>query len=86
MAAILAISPDERPATEPRSWAPEVKIDGTWSRNALRFRTEAEAKRSATALFMRWTVPTDARAAGDDEEPNYTLDLDTGDLTRIEGA
>lgn len=55
-----------------KSWAPEVFLEGKWSRNALRFATEKEAADNAFALLMRWFVPTDSRAAPADEEPNYT--------------
>lgn len=44
------------------SWKPEVKVGGEWSSNALRFRTEAEAKEYAFNLGMRWTLVEDWRA------------------------
>lgn len=53
----------------PRSWQPEVEVDGVWSTNALRFRTEAEAKASAQNLYGRWMLTTDFRAAPSDDEP-----------------
>ena len=56
------------------SWAPEVFVEGRWSRNALRFATEAEAKASASALFGRWWLTEGYRATEDDEQPNYRLE------------
>jgi len=66
---------DTESATEstPRSWAPEVNANGAWSRNALRFATEAEAAQSAKDLFQRWTLTTGHRATPADEPVNYRL-------------
>ena len=57
----------------PRSWKPEVLVDGKWGANGLAFRTEQEAKTWASDLLMRWFVPTDSRAVESDEEPNYEI-------------
>lgn len=50
---------------KPNSWAPEVVAEshGRWSRNALRFATEAEAAASAAELAGRWWAVTQHRAA-----------------------
>jgi hypothetical protein len=61
---------------EPVSWAPEVHVEGKWSRNGLRFATEEEARRSAVGLMWRWTLVTDARATPADEPVNYRLNAD----------
>jgi hypothetical protein len=45
------------------SYQPEVKVEGEWASNALRFATETEAAESARDLLYRWFVPTDSRAA-----------------------
>lgn len=66
------------------SWAPEVLVDGRWCGNALRFATEAEAARSASALLMRWFVPTDSRAVQSQDAVNYTLTAD-GQLVEFKG-
>jgi hypothetical protein len=55
----------------PTSWAPEVFVEGQWSRNGLRFATKAEADANALALMMRWTAVDDSRAAEADEPVNY---------------
>lgn len=57
--------------SSPRSWRPEVFVEGKWSCNALRFPTQAEAEGSAHALLCRWFVPTDSRAAPSDDPPTY---------------
>lgn len=53
------------------SWKPEFEVSGQWYDNAQRFATEAEAKASAYARFMVWTMPSDYRAAESDEPVNY---------------
>jgi hypothetical protein len=55
----------------PTSWAPEVFVEGKWSRNALRFATKEEAEASAFNLMMRWTSVADSRATEADEPVNY---------------
>ena len=59
------------PQAQPTSWAPEVFVERKWSRNALRFATEAEAKANAYALMFRWTLVEDCRATPADEAVNY---------------
>lgn len=54
------------------SWKPQVKVNGTWSSNALVFNTEEEAKNSACDLFKRWQLTTDYRAIVSDEPVNYS--------------
>jgi hypothetical protein len=66
----------------PRSWRPEMLVDGKWYPNGQRFATESEARRSAHARFMAWTQPTDFRAFPSDDPVNYRRG-DNGD-ERIE--
>jgi murein tripeptide amidase MpaA len=53
------------------SWAPEVKVDGKWAGNAVRFATKEEAEESGRELLSRWWVPTDSRAVPSDDPVNY---------------
>lgn len=53
------------------SFKPEFLVQGQWCSNAQRFATEAEAKASAHARFMVWTMPSDFRAAPSDDPVNY---------------
>ena len=53
------------------SWKPEFKVDGVWYDNAQRFATEKEARESALARYMVWTVPTDYRATESTDPVNY---------------
>lgn len=74
--------PPSEPHVVVASYAPEVLVDGTWSGNALRFATEAEAARWGRALLMRWFVPTDSRAVPSTDPVNYRL-TDDGDLAPV---
>jgi|GEM_PF-2449532 len=65
------------------SWAPEVFVEGKWSRNGLRFATKAEAAANAFNLMMRWMLVEDARATEADEPVNYRWDATVG-LVAIE--
>lgn len=67
-----------------KSWKPEFLINGEWGSNAQRFATEAEARESAHARFMVWTMPSDYRATPSDDPVNYAI-VDGRD-TRIEGG
>jgi hypothetical protein len=58
-----------------KSWKPEVKVDGKWSSNNLRFRTEREAKASVDELMSRWFVPSEGRAIESEDEVNYRFDF-----------
>lgn len=60
------------------SWKPEQKVDGVWYPNGQRFATKAEAKASARACFMAWTMSEDSRAAESPDPVNYYRD-ETGD-------
>ena len=64
------------------SWAPEVFLDGGWSGNALRFTTKEGAERWARELLYRWFVPTDSRAVGSMDSPNYIM-LQDGQIAEI---
>ncbi len=68
----------------PNSWAPEVLVEGKWSRNAVRFSKEADARAAASDLFSRWTACRDHRATPADEAPNCTLV--EGRTVFVEGA
>ncbi len=70
------------PAPANQSWAPEVKVEGKWSRNAVRFATEAEAKASAAELHSRWMLSEEHRATEATEPPNYRWA--NGKLEKIE--
>ena len=52
------------------SWAPEVFVEGKWSRNQLRFATEQEARDNAQNLMMRWTLVEEYRATEATEPVN----------------
>ena len=68
----------------PNSWAPEVLVEGKWSRNAIRFATQREAAADASGLMWRWTAVRDSRAAPADEAVNSVFA--DGRSTMIEGA
>jgi hypothetical protein len=53
------------------SYKPEMFVQGEWCSNQLRFATEEEAKSSAKALFMRWTLPEKWRVSESDDPVNY---------------
>lgn len=53
------------------SWAPEVFVEGKWSRNAVRLATKEEAESYAYDLFQRWMLCEAARATEADEPVNY---------------
>jgi hypothetical protein len=55
-----------------KSFKVEVIADnsGKWCSNALRFKTEEEAKAYGEDLFSRWTAVREWRAVETDEEPN----------------
>ena len=58
------------------SYKPEVQTAGdgdTWTGNALRFATAAEAEQYVSDLAMRWTAVEDTRVIEDDEPVNYEL-------------
>jgi len=66
------------------SWAPEVFVDGKWSRNAVRLATKKEAEASAHNLMMRWFLVEDVRATEADEPVNYRWDDEAEGLVAIE--
>jgi hypothetical protein len=59
-----------------QSFKPEVKVDGVWSSNGLRFATKDEAARSASNLFSRWMTTTDHRAAESDDPVAHALNAE----------
>jgi hypothetical protein len=63
------------------SWKPEFLVQGGWYDNAQRFETEAEAKASAYARFMVWTMPDDYRASESTDPVNYRWDDETGNVS-----
>jgi hypothetical protein len=66
------------------SWKPEVKCNGEWSSNALRFATKEEAEASGKELRSRWWVPTDSRGTESTDPVNYTFDFANYKNARIE--
>jgi hypothetical protein len=46
--------------------------ENKWLANGLVFATEKEAADNARDLLMRWTVPTDSRAAESTDPVNYS--------------
>jgi hypothetical protein len=58
------------------SYKPQVKVNGEWNGNGLRFATEEEAERSANDLFGRWTLCTDHRAEESDEPVKNALNAE----------
>lgn len=62
------------------SWKPTFMLDGKWCYNAQAFATEEEARASAEARFMRWTMPTEFSAHESDEPVNYRWDKERGDV------
>ena len=65
------------------SWKTEVKCQGEWSGNGLRFATKEEAEASGQELLDRWFVPTDSRAATCDKPVNYRFDFEAGKNVRL---
>lgn len=57
------------------SWAAEVMVSGEtkWSRNSLRFATEAEAFASASELSSRWMSVREIRAWPSQDPVNYAF-------------
>lgn len=49
------------------SFKPQVKVNGEWNGNGLRFATKEEAASRAADLFSRWTLCTAHRAVESDE-------------------
>jgi hypothetical protein len=66
------------------NYKPEVKVQGTWSQNALVFATKAEAEMSARDLMNRWMLVKDCRAVESEDAVNYKLDIATGIMSRLE--
>ena len=66
-----------------QSFKPQVKVNGEWNGNGLRFATKEEAERSALNLFSRWTLCTHHRAAESDEPVKNALTAE-GKLQFIE--
>lgn len=56
-----------------KSWKPEVKVDGSWATNGLRFATQTEAFESAVQIQMRWWAVDDVRATESQDEVNYQM-------------
>lgn len=58
----------------PMSWKPQVKVDGNWNGNGLRFATKEEAESRAADLFGRWHLCTGHRAVESDEPVQNRLE------------
>ena len=70
IAGILGISPAAAPVMN--SWKPQQNVDGdTWSDNALRFPTQAEAAAHANDTFSKWFASKGHRAVESEDPPNY---------------
>jgi len=72
----MTLTPHLALAQEPaRSWAPEVIADssGTWTGNALRFATEAEAQAWVKDLSMRWFLVRETRVVTSPDPVNYQI-------------
>jgi hypothetical protein len=59
-----------------KSWAAEVKVFGEtrFTRNQIRFATEAEAKAAGGNLMCRWTQVDEYRATETDDQPTHRWD------------
>ena len=66
------------------SWAPEVLVDGQWSRNQLRFNTKQEADDNARDLFERWTS-TDSWRSTESTDP-VNCNLNEGPLRPVKAT
>jgi hypothetical protein len=66
-----------------RSYKVGVKTarDRTWSYNALRFATQAEAEAWGADLYARWTAVTEVEAHPSDDPVNYAIEH--GRLVRL---
>ena len=64
------------------SWVAEVIADssGKWTRNALRFATEAEAKGWVADLYARWTMVRQTRVVESEDPVNHSWDMATGQV------
>lgn len=58
-----------------KSYKIEVRIDGKWSANALRFATKDEAEGSCQELLSRWFAPSEGRSAESEDPVNYKFDF-----------
>ena len=56
------------------SWKPEVKVEGKWAGNGLRFATQEEAIGSAMLTRMRWWMVEDVRATESQDPINYRFE------------
>ena len=56
-----------------KSWKPEVKVEGKWATNGLRFETQTEAFESAMQTRMRWWAVDDVRATESQDAVNYRM-------------
>jgi hypothetical protein len=60
----------------PNSYKMEVRVDGQWSTNNMRYATKAEADEAGKELLSRWCVPDASRAAPSDDPVNARFDFD----------
>jgi len=56
------------------SYKPQVKVNGEWNGNGLRFATKEEAESRAADLFSRWTLCTAHRAVESDDPVKNRLE------------
>lgn len=66
------------------SFAPEILVQGSWSRNGLRFATEQEAADWGVDRLQRWMMAEDSRVVPANEPPNWIWK--DGELQEITAA
>jgi hypothetical protein len=57
--------------SENQSWAPEVLVEGKWSRNQVRLASKEEAEACALDVFRTWSSALSYRATEATEPANY---------------
>jgi len=58
------------------SWAPEVFVQGQWSRNHVRLPTKDQARGYALNLMLRWTLVEEIRVVESDDPVNHLWEND----------
>jgi hypothetical protein len=60
-----------------KSFKTEVLTEGSWSTNACRYATQAEAEAAGRELLSRWFVPIDSRAVPSEDPVNYRFNFNS---------
>ena len=68
------------------SYKTEVRVNGQWSGNALRFATISEADEYGKELLSRWYVPDAHRVVGSDDAVNEVFDFEDYRAKPVEGG